>query len=96
MLEHDHDQLMVRLHMIGHARIETVGQYQSCMLSKLPMICKQAKHVAKQAEMESVLIQADELDENIRTSLLVITQLKHDMLERREGIHFPLRASICM
>eukprot|EP01048_Picozoa_sp_COSAG05_P011376 COSAG05_NODE_1067_length_5971_cov_450.254257_10_plen_48_part_00 len=38
-----------------------------------------AKHLAKQAEMESVLIQADELDENIQTSLLVsrLSELPH-------------------
>ena len=29
--------LRVRFQRIGHARIETVGQYQSCMVSKVPI-----------------------------------------------------------
>ena len=33
--------LRVRFHIIGHARIENVGKYQSCMVSKLPIIWKQ-------------------------------------------------------
>jgi hypothetical protein len=39
-----------------------------------------------QAEMESVLIRGDELDENIQTSLLVLSQLKVDMLERQQRL----------
>ena len=33
--------LSVRLHIIDNARIKNVGKYQSCMVSKLPIICKQ-------------------------------------------------------
>ena len=31
----------VRFQIIGHARIKNVGKYQSCMVSKLPVIWKQ-------------------------------------------------------
>ena len=31
----------VRFHKIRNARISSVGKYQSCMFSKLPIICKQ-------------------------------------------------------
>ena len=33
--------LRVRLHIIDNARIKNVGKYQSCMVSKFPIICKQ-------------------------------------------------------
>ena len=33
--------LRVRFQIIGNARIENVGKSQSCMVSKLPIICKQ-------------------------------------------------------
>ena len=35
------ERLRVRFHIIRTARIKTVGKYQSCMVSKLPMIWKQ-------------------------------------------------------
>ena len=36
-----HVLLRVRFQIIGNARIENVGKYQSCIVSKLPMIWKQ-------------------------------------------------------
>ena len=33
--------LRVRFHIIGNACIKNVGKFQSCMASKLPIICKQ-------------------------------------------------------
>ena len=33
--------LRVRLHIIRNEKIENVGKYQSCMVSKLRIICKQ-------------------------------------------------------
>ena len=33
--------LRVRLHIIGNARIKNVYKYQSCMVTKLPIICEQ-------------------------------------------------------
>ena len=35
----------VRFQIIGHARIKNVGKYQSCMVSKLPVIWKQTVRV---------------------------------------------------
>ena len=37
--------LRVRVHIIRNARIENVGKSQSCMVSKLRIICKQTVHV---------------------------------------------------
>ena len=34
-------EVRVRFQIIGNARIENVGKYQSCMVSKLPIIWKQ-------------------------------------------------------
>ena len=39
--------LRVRLHIIRNERIENVGKSQSCMVSKLRIICKQTVAVAK-------------------------------------------------
>ena len=39
--EESAQQLRVRVHRIRNERIENVGEYQSCMVSKLRIICKQ-------------------------------------------------------
>ena len=51
--------LRVRFHIIRNARIENVGKSQSCMVSKLRIICKQTVHQAVEdsriPEMEALL-----------------------------------------
>ena len=38
---HEDQAVRLRFHIIRTARIKTVGKYQSCMVSKLPIIWKQ-------------------------------------------------------
>ena len=47
-------ELRVRFHIIRSARIENVGKYQSCMVSKLRIIWKQTVALAVDARLRSV------------------------------------------
>ena len=46
-------RVRVRFQIIGNALIENVGKYQSCMVSKLPIIWKQTGPTCKYITMGS-------------------------------------------
>ena len=54
----------MRFHIIGNARIKNVGKYQSCMVSKLPVIWKQDSAIASdETELTKMAAEAaEELD----------------------------------